>query len=338
MTAIVNVTQGLKSFHSLIEQDQLLSVVFFWADWASQCGPMDEAIKILATEPDLKNVQFLRVEAEEKPEIAMAYEVAAVPTFLFFGPAGKLMDRIEGAKMADVTKKVRELAVKVEVQMKTKAAQSHLESKPGPSTKDLKTRLKELTNASPAMLFLKGSPSAPECGFSRQTVIMLDALEADYGYFDILKDNEVRQGLKEYSQWPTYPQLYVKGELVGGLDILKEMHENGELAAILPKKKNLDERLKSLTHSAPVMVFMKGNPDAPKCGFSRTLMEILADTQIKFQTFDILQDDEVRQGLKSYSQWPTYPQVYVKGELVGGLDIIKELNESNDLVSTLKGQ
>lgn len=337
MTAIVNVTQGLKQFHSLIEQDQLLSVVFFWADWASQCGPMGEAIKILAQENELKNVQFLRVEAEEEPEIAMAFEVAAVPTFLFFAPSGKLMERIEGAKMADVTKKVRELAAKVEIQAKTKAAQSHLQPNQG-QTKDLKTRLKELTNASPAMLFLKGSPSAPECGFSRQTVAMLDGLEAEYGYFDILRDNEVRQGLKEYSNWPTYPQLYVKGELVGGLDILKEMHENGELAAILPKKKNLEERLKSLTHSAPVMVFMKGNPDAPKCGFSRTLMEILAETQIKFQTFDILQDDEVRQGLKSYSKWPTYPQVYVKGELVGGLDIIKELKESGDLVSTLKGQ
>lgn len=73
------------------------------------------------------------------------------------------------------------------------------------------------------MIFLSfsGSPDAPECGFSRTTVALLNSLNAEYGFFDILTDDEVRQGLKEFSKWPTYPQLYVKGEMVGGLDILK---------------------------------------------------------------------------------------------------------------------
>merc|ERR1712153_274361 len=72
---------------------------------------------------------------------------------------------------------------------------------------------------------------APKCGFSRQTVEMFSNLNAKYGTFDILTDDAVRQGLKTYSNWPTYPQLYVKGELVGGLDILKEMlEEEGSLA------------------------------------------------------------------------------------------------------------
>ena len=83
------------------------------------------------------------------------------------------------------------------------------------------------------MLFLKGVPSAPRCGFSRQIVEMLDSIDASYGAFDILQDEEVRQGLKEYSDWPTYPQLYVDGELVGGLDIVKEMVEDGELEGLL---------------------------------------------------------------------------------------------------------
>ncbi len=83
---------------------------------------------------------------------------------------------------------------------------------------------------------------------------------------------------------------------------------------------------------------MKGDPDNPKCGFSRTLMEILKETKVDFKTFDILRDEEVRQGLKKFSDWPTYPQVYVKGELIGGLDIIKELKEAGDLEQTLKGE
>jgi Grx4 family monothiol glutaredoxin len=70
------------------------------------------------------------------------------------------------------------------------------------------------------MLFMKGTPSAPQCGFSRQTVSLLREKGVRYGFFNILADDEVRQGLKEYSEWPTFPQVYVGGELVGGLDIV----------------------------------------------------------------------------------------------------------------------
>ena len=75
------------------------------------------------------------------------------------------------------------------------------------------------------MLFQKGTPTAPKCGFSRQAIELLTDANVSFGYFNILEDDEVRQGLKSYSDWPTYPQLYVRGELVGGLDILKEMSE-----------------------------------------------------------------------------------------------------------------
>ena len=177
--------------------------------------------------------------------------------------------------------------------------------------------------------------------------------------FCFSRDDEVRQGLKEFSNWPTFPQFYVNGDLIGGLDILKEMQENGELESTVPKKMKLDDRLKKLINQHSVMVFMKGDPATPKCGFSRQLMAILQEIKADFKTFDILRDDEVRQGLKTFSNWyarerklfdhflvliamicsrPTYPQVYVGGELVGGLDIINELKESGDLESTLKGE
>ena len=73
------------------------------------------------------------------------------------------------------------------------------------------------------MLFMKGSPQAPRCGFSRQMVELLAEVKATYGYFDVLTDETVRQGIKAYSNWPTFPQLYINGELVGGLDICKEL-------------------------------------------------------------------------------------------------------------------
>jgi Grx4 family monothiol glutaredoxin len=85
---------------------------------------------------------------------------------------------------------------------------------------ELYGRLSALVAAAPVMLFMKGTPSAPQCGFSRQIVSILRERGVRYGFFNILADEEVRQGLKEYSEWPTFPQLYVQGELVGGLDIV----------------------------------------------------------------------------------------------------------------------
>ena len=79
------------------------------------------------------------------------------------------------------------------------------------------------------MLFIKGSPRAPQCGFSNQIVQILQQQGiTQYGYFDILEDMEVRQGLKTFSNWPTFPQLYVKGQLIGGLDVIKELIEDDE--------------------------------------------------------------------------------------------------------------
>lgn len=85
------------------------------------------------------------------------------------------------------------------------------------------------------MLFIKGTPQDPQCGFSQKIINIMSEYDYQYGYFDILTDEEVRQGLKAYSKWQTYPQLYVKGEFVGGVDIISELHEENELDDELKK-------------------------------------------------------------------------------------------------------
>ena len=86
---------------------------------------------------------------------------------------------------------------------------------------------------------------------------------------------------------------------------------------------------------APVMLFMKGCPSAPRCGFSRQISEILSTNEIPFASFDILTDENIRAGLKKFSDWPTFPQLYVSGDFVGGLDVIKELALGGDLKKEL---
>ena len=86
------------------------------------------------------------------------------------------------------------------------------------------------------VLFMKGTPTFPQCGFSGQVVQILDYLGVDYKGVNVLTSNELRQGIKDYSNWPTIPQLYVKGEFVGGCDIIREMFQSGELQALLNEK------------------------------------------------------------------------------------------------------
>ena len=94
---------------------------------------------------------------------------------------------------------------------------------------DTETRIKELINGSPVLVFMKGSKLMPQCGFSNNVVQILNALGINFDTFDVLSDMEIRQGIKEYSNWPTIPQVYVKGEFIGGSDILISMYNSGEL-------------------------------------------------------------------------------------------------------------
>ncbi|KAJ9168863.1 hypothetical protein P3X46_020346 [Hevea brasiliensis] len=376
---------SVKEVQSKSELDDLRSsgapvIVHFWASWCDASKHMDQVFSHLST--DFPNAHFLRVEAEELPEISEEYSVSAVPFFVFF-KNGKKVDVLEGADPSSLANKIAKVAGSVnpgepaapaslgmaagpsvletvkELAKENGSSQVANQVQPGLSDALVK-QLQQLINSHPVMLFMKGSPEAPRCGFSRKVVDILKDENVKFGSFDILSDNEVREGLKKFSNWPTFPQLYCKGELLGGSDIAIAMHESGELKDVFrdhgidanhsDEQKQSDSgsgkggvsestglsatltsRLKSLINSSPVMLFMKGNPDEPKCGFSGKVVEILKEEKVNFESFNILSDDEVRQGLKVYSNWSSFPQLYIKGELIGGSDIVLEMQKSGEL-------
>lgn len=100
-------------------------------------------------------------------------------------------------------------------------------------SQELKAQIEHLLKSSKVVLFMKGNSEMPQCGFSANSVAILKHLGVGFSTFNILNDQEVRQGLKEFSNWPTYPQLYVNGKLIGGNDILTEMYQSGELLEYL---------------------------------------------------------------------------------------------------------
>lgn len=204
------------------------------------------------TSPDTAPL-FLSINAEDQPDISESYDVTAVP-FLVLVRDGKNLETVSGSDAAKVRAAIERHAgskgkagipppltatpregTNGSPPTTTKDLSSYAPKSSDPatapayssgsttqSTEELHIRLSNLVKAAPVMLFMKGTPSAPQCGFSRQLVSLLRENGVKYGFFNILADDEVRQGLKDFADWPTFPQLWTSGELVGGLDIVKE--------------------------------------------------------------------------------------------------------------------
>jgi len=196
----------------LKERQKDLVVLYFYLEDSAECNQMTDVIIEVDKSRDHSGVIFIKVDAT-KEQLSKKYNVENAPTFLFY-LKGNLIDKLVGANVPMFSKKLEE----------------HLKNQ---DDKSLSDKLESLIKRAPVMLFMKGNPNTPRCGFSKQVIALLDSHNAKYETFDILEDFDVREGLKKYSNWPTYPQLYINGDLIGGLDILKELSSNGELDDIL---------------------------------------------------------------------------------------------------------
>lgn len=207
---------------------EALVVLVFDAEFTGQQDIVDEAVKALLAADDLANkVVLAQVDVEQNNDLATQYSVVSVPMVVCV-KKGQTVKRIDTLQVSKLTNIVREQLKLLELVTTNDSGETVADPK-----ETFKSYLKKLTMRAPVMVFMKGQPEAPRCGFSKTLMELLKRHDIKYESFDILQDDEVRQGLKEYSNWPTYPQIYVNGEFVGGLDILKQMEEVGELEQTL---------------------------------------------------------------------------------------------------------
>lgn len=214
--------QAITSLEQLKSISKGRNIISFWASWSKPSVTINNIL--IQLEKTYKNITFYSIEAEEYGEISELHKVASVPTVLFFVGA-KETNRLVGANPQELNRLVTEFSSNNEI-VEEKPATNAITIEN--STDDLNERLKGLINQHKVMGFIKGTPSAPQCGFSRKFCEVLQRHGVQFETFNILSDQEIRDGLKKYSNWPTYPQLYVNGELVGGLDIINELVEAGE--------------------------------------------------------------------------------------------------------------
>ncbi|KAJ9648326.1 glutaredoxin [Coniosporium tulheliwenetii] len=255
-------TEADFAHHTTSLPSSALLVLYFHAPWAAPCKQMSTILETLASTYTIESppqLAFLSINAEELPEVSEQYDVTAVP-YIVLQRGGETLETISGGDAGKVRAAVEKHAGKSaspgkaglpppqavsrptqqepvslengsgEAKDEGTGAQNDPKTAPEYSSgekqgkEELFERLGELVKAAPVMLFMKGTPSAPQCGFSRQTVSLLREKGVRYGFFNILADDEVRQGLKEFSDWPTFPQVYVglKEEFENDPDFLKD--------------------------------------------------------------------------------------------------------------------
>lgn len=210
-----------------------LLVASFHAPWAAPCAQMATVLQALADEypptPTPPTTSWVSLNAEDLSDVSEQYDVTAVP-FLVLLRNGQVVETVSGSSALKVRAAIEQhakagAAGQGQTQAQGAAAEpiapiAAAAPDPAQQKEELFKRLGDLVKAAPVMLFMKGTPGEPQCGFSRQLVAILREHGVKYGFFNILADDEVRQGLKEFADWPTYPQLWMRGELVGGLDIV----------------------------------------------------------------------------------------------------------------------
>ncbi len=203
-----------------------LVIVSFYAKWAGPCKPMAAVLEALASKYPVTNpptTSWVALDAEAVDDVCDLYGVTAVP-FLVLLRNRQVVETVSGNRPVQVREAIERHANpegnSAANATAAAAAAAEEETDPAKAKEELFKRLGDLVKAAPVMLFMKGTPGEPQCGFSRQLVGILRENKVKYGFFNILADDEVRQGLKEFAEWPTFPQLWVDGELVGGLDIV----------------------------------------------------------------------------------------------------------------------
>mmetsp|Transcript_18228 Transcript_18228/g.20401 ORF Transcript_18228/g.20401 Transcript_18228/m.20401 type:complete len:444 (+) Transcript_18228:1-1332(+) len=405
-------------------------VVLISANWYEPCKVIKDTVF-----PEMakvfKHLAFTWVDSDKFTDLVDKHEIDTVPTVLVFHNHKTDVDKYVNPSPE---------ALNVEIEKLNDYYKTALEGEKERVFKEIDIIL----SSAPMVCFIKGSPTEPKCKFTRRLLAHTNKFEITFKHFNILEDQRIRQWLKVYSGWKTFPQVFVNKEFIGGIDVIdglveedefldsipkeckklppievfdqmltsfdvviliegtaeaptsesskslietlssnsvkyvsvdyssldqevkdhitsvhgvstspyiflkqkpfgdleafKKVVEDNTLETVIPegsRKLSLNDKLKKLINSSPIIMFIKGNPKEPQCGFSSTLVKIMGEYDYQYGYFNILDDDEVRQGLKKYSNWQTYPQLYVKGKFIGGIDIIKELHEEHELEDEL---
>ncbi|KAJ6584557.1 thioredoxin-like protein [Mycena capillaripes] len=312
-------------FQSLLSADLTrVSLINFWAPWAAPCTQMNAVVAELAKKHP--SILALNVEAEERADIAESFDIEAVPSFVILR-GHTLLARIAGADAPALTKAI---ATHTATPVPTYAPKSHTDAAPpaaqngdyaaleNETPEELDARLRRLMTQSKVVLFMKGTPDEPRCGFSRKLSTLLKEQGVQFSSFDILRDEDVRQGAC-LPCLPFFPPSFLV-LLCCLYFLIPDVHYYSPLLR-------------------PCFVHLSGRNPTPDSCILLLPATFITPLHLVFFLSPLLPSliPQIFTGLKKLNDWPTFPQLIVNGELVGGLDIVQEMVETGELKEVVGG-
>jgi Grx4 family monothiol glutaredoxin len=200
-------------------------------------------------------------------------------------------------------------------------------------------KIKKILTSFPVIVFIKGSPHDPYCKYSKSFIEILKSTGIRYKSFDIFRDDSLRSYLRLFSGWKTYPQIYISGKIIGGLDVLKDLVEKSEFMKLIPRectKEYTKESCLNLiqNNKDKILIFGKGDyfNNKVQCKSSKEAYEILTKFKdLQFEIVDVMKDEMLRSVVKEISGYNYYPQLFYQGKFLGGLKFLKD-NKLSELI------
>lgn len=198
------------------------------------------------------------------------------------------------------------------------------------------SKAKRILEQSKLVVLINGSIENPGDDTSKSLVTAMNASKLEYTALDVSAEPGY---LSAFAPGQPVPYVFYNGKPACALEGVSQLLESADLQKeVAARPLTVIERIEALLKENNAILFMKGSPQNPQCGFSRKVVDLLQKYDgFSYNYFDIFGDNELREALKKYSNWPTYPQLYVKGKLIGGIDVLQELDEENELSEALFG-
>lgn len=248
------------------------------------------------------------------------YEVDTAPTVLIFHPQKSEIDRLVNPSPEQLNEAVDKendyYKNVIEIDEKERVFQN----------------IEVIIGSAPIVAFIKGTPTEPKCKFTRRLLAHTNKYEVVFKSFNILEDQSIRQWLKVYSNWPTFPQVFINKKFIGGIDIIDELVEEGEFLDMIPKEcKKLPpvERFDQIIATSDVVVLIKGSVDSPIGDESQSLINTINENSIKYVAVDYdMLEDEVKEHIEANYSVKEPPFIFVKNEPFGNEEtLLESINE-----------
>lgn len=263
------------------------------------------------------------IDIEKCPDLVKNFQVLVIPTVILSDANKKQIKRLENIQ-------ANELILSLEDDLILFKSNFSIEKQ------RMFEKIDTILGINPIMIFIKGTPQEPKCGFTSSLLEIVKGFSLNFGYFNILEDEDIRNWLRYYSKWNTYPQFYINKKIIGGLDVIKDLIAKSKFEELLPincRKNNPEMKIQRILEEcmSKIVVFLKDLASDD----SKTMMKLLKDNGVKFVISEVRNDEILEKFLLESFKEKNLPLCFIKGEFIGNIQKTRDFCEKKNILKMI---